>query len=90
MRDRDRLRGEHLQRLGWRYHRLWSTNWYRDPEAEVAKVQAAFERAVSGIDPGTSSDVGGGAAKPSASARSEPAAELARVPSSEVASQREV
>jgi len=49
VRDRDRLRGEHLQRLGWRYHRLWSTNWFRDPELEVARVREAYEQAVSGI-----------------------------------------
>jgi len=47
VRDRDRLRGEHLQRLGWRYHRLWSTNWFGDPDAEVAKVRDAYSRAVS-------------------------------------------
>ncbi len=51
VRDRDRLRGEHLQRLGWRYHRLWSTNWFRDPEAEVARVKEAYDRAVSEIEP---------------------------------------
>src|SRR4029077_19577532 len=34
VRDRDRLRGEHLQRLGWRFHRIWSTNWFRDAKAE--------------------------------------------------------
>jgi very-short-patch-repair endonuclease len=49
VRDRDRLRGEHLQRLGWRYHRLWSTNWFRDPDREVQRVREAFEHAVSGI-----------------------------------------
>ena len=47
VRDRDRLRGEHLQRLGWKYHRLWSTNWFQDPEAEVAKLQEAYSQAVS-------------------------------------------
>jgi very-short-patch-repair endonuclease len=47
VRDRDRLRGEHLQRLGWKYHRLWSTNWFQDPEAEVAKLQKAYSQAVS-------------------------------------------
>jgi very-short-patch-repair endonuclease len=51
VRDRDRLRGEHLQRLGWRFHRLWSTNWFHDPQAEVAKVRDAYERAVSAADP---------------------------------------
>jgi very-short-patch-repair endonuclease len=51
VRDRDRLRGEHLQRLGWQYHRLWSTNWFRDPDAEVAKVQDAYLKAVSDTEP---------------------------------------
>ncbi len=51
VRDRDRLRGEHLQRLGWRYHRLWSTSWFQDPQAELAKVKAAYEQAVAETDP---------------------------------------
>jgi very-short-patch-repair endonuclease len=46
VRDRDRLRGEHLQRLGWRFHRIWSTNWFRDPQAEVTKLQKAYLEAV--------------------------------------------
>src|SRR5215475_11037337 len=51
VRDRDRLRGEHLQRLGWGFHRLWSTNWFTDPQGEVAKVRDAYDRAVSATDP---------------------------------------
>ncbi len=39
VRDRDRLRKEHLERLGWSFHRLWSTNWFHDPDAEVAKLR---------------------------------------------------
>jgi very-short-patch-repair endonuclease len=54
VRDRDRLRGEHLQRLGWRYHRLWSTNWFRNPDDEVAKVREAYQRAVSAAEAGES------------------------------------
>ena len=46
VRDRDRLRKEHLERLGWRFHRLWSTNWFQDPDAEVAKLREAYEQAV--------------------------------------------
>ena len=51
VRDRDRLRGEHLQRLGWSFHRLWSTNWFSDPQAEVAKLRAAYDRAVAATGP---------------------------------------
>lgn len=45
-RDRDRLRPEVLRKRGWRYHRIWSIDWYRDPESETAKVVAAWEGAV--------------------------------------------
>jgi very-short-patch-repair endonuclease len=51
VRDRDRLRGEHLQRLGWSFHRLWSTNWFYNSTAEVTKLREAYERAVAAADP---------------------------------------
>jgi very-short-patch-repair endonuclease len=50
VRDRDRLRGEHLQRLGWSFHRLWSTNWFYDGKAEVTKLRDAYDRAVAAAD----------------------------------------
>ena len=34
-RDRDRLRQEHLERLGWYFHRLWSQDWFFHREAEI-------------------------------------------------------
>ena len=46
VRDRDRLRKEHLERLGWRVHRLWSTSWFTHPEAELAKLRTAYDQAV--------------------------------------------
>ncbi len=51
-RDRDRLRQEHLERLGWRFCRIWSTDWYNDHRREVDRVLAAYEKAVSEIDSG--------------------------------------
>jgi very-short-patch-repair endonuclease len=51
-RDRDRLRQQHLERLGWRFHRIWSTDWFTDPDAEIAKVRAAYERAATDSDGG--------------------------------------
>jgi very-short-patch-repair endonuclease len=51
VRDRDRLRKEHLERLGWRFHRLWSTNWFHDPDTEVAKLREAYEKAVAAAPP---------------------------------------
>ncbi|MCH9027043.1 MAG: DUF3320 domain-containing protein [Proteobacteria bacterium] len=44
-RDRDRLREEVLKRLGWRIHRIWSTDYFRDPEKEIRRVAEAIERA---------------------------------------------
>ncbi|MBI1763645.1 MAG: DUF3320 domain-containing protein [Acidobacteria bacterium] len=37
-RDRDRLRQEVLERLGWRIHRVWSTDWYYDRPAQVERL----------------------------------------------------
>ncbi len=34
-RDRDRLRQEVLERLGWRIHRIWSTEWFRNKSEQV-------------------------------------------------------
>lgn len=42
-RDRDRLRQEVLEGLGWRICRIWSTDWLRDPEGQVRRVQEALE-----------------------------------------------
>jgi very-short-patch-repair endonuclease len=44
-RDRDRLRQEVLEGLGWRICRIWSTDWVRGREGQVRRVQAALEKA---------------------------------------------
>lgn len=44
-RDRDRLRQGVLESLGWRFHRIWSTDWFRDPQKELARTTAAIESA---------------------------------------------
>jgi DNA polymerase III delta prime subunit len=46
-RDRDRLRGEQLGRLGWMHVRVWSTDLFRDPARDVARVHSAVQQAVS-------------------------------------------
>ncbi len=38
VRDRDRLRQMVLEQRGWKVHRIWSTDWYRDPEGQVRVV----------------------------------------------------
>jgi very-short-patch-repair endonuclease len=44
-RDRDRLRQEVLEGLGWRLHRIWSTDWFRNPQRESNKLLAAINDA---------------------------------------------
>ncbi|MGI5268882.1 AAA domain-containing protein [Nonomuraea sp. CA-218870] len=45
-RDRDRLRQTHLERLGWRFHRVWSAAWLRDPAGQTREIVRAWEQAV--------------------------------------------
>ena len=45
-RDRDRLRQEHLERLGWTFHRIWSQDWFTDKQAEIKRAKDAYETAV--------------------------------------------
>lgn len=37
-RDRDRLRQMILERLGWRIRRIWSTDWFKNPQAELQPI----------------------------------------------------
>lgn len=58
-RDRDRLRAQRLAQLGWRLHRVWTLDWWLDPEREiqrahgaiVAALAAARQRRASGSGP---------------------------------------
>lgn len=42
-RERDRLRQELLERRGWTFHRIWSTDWFNNADREVKRVVAAYE-----------------------------------------------
>jgi len=44
-RDRDKLREGVLRDLGWQIHRIWSTDWWNDPERELRKIESALEKA---------------------------------------------
>ena len=44
-RDRDRLRQGVLEGLGWNFHRIWSTDWFRNPQQEITRAVAAIEAA---------------------------------------------
>jgi very-short-patch-repair endonuclease len=56
-RDRDRLRQQHLEALGWRFHRIWSTDWFMRRDQEVDRAVAAYRAAVVHAD---RSDTSGG------------------------------
>jgi hypothetical protein len=45
-RDRDRLRQQQLENLGWRFHRIWSTDWFMRKEDEIQRALSAFDESV--------------------------------------------
>ncbi|MGN0910301.1 MAG: AAA domain-containing protein, partial [Thermoguttaceae bacterium] len=45
-RDRDRLRQEVLERSGWRYYRLWSTEWFKNRGRSLERLLHAMEEAL--------------------------------------------
>jgi very-short-patch-repair endonuclease len=44
-RERDRIREQVLVDNGWRIHRIWSTDWFRRREAEVAQLSRVLQEA---------------------------------------------
>jgi very-short-patch-repair endonuclease len=42
-RDRDRLRQEILENLGWRIYRVWSTDWFKSRDGEIKKMLRHIE-----------------------------------------------
>lgn len=51
-RERDRLRQDVLQHLGWRFHRIWSTDWFYNRTAEIERLREALEVARLGASSG--------------------------------------
>lgn len=49
-RDRDRLRQEQLERLGWTFHRIWSQDWFNDREGETERTLAAYSKALAALE----------------------------------------
>lgn len=45
-RERDRLRQELLESRGWKFHRIWSTDWFRDPDLEVSRCLDALAMSI--------------------------------------------
>ena len=46
-RERDRLRQDILEGLGWEVLRIWSTDWYRDPAQEIDRIVARLRELIS-------------------------------------------
>jgi very-short-patch-repair endonuclease len=46
-RDRDRLRQAVLEDHGWTIHRIWSSDWFQRPKAELDRLIGAIEQAKS-------------------------------------------
>ena len=41
-RERDRLRQDVLEHLGWRFHRIWSSDWFYNRRAEIERLRLAL------------------------------------------------
>lgn len=44
-RDRDRLRQSVLENMGWKFYRIWSTDWFRNKRAEKDRLLLAVRSA---------------------------------------------
>lgn len=47
-RDRDRLRQEILESLGWNIKRIWSTDWFKNPNAQLQPILNELEKLTEG------------------------------------------
>ena len=45
-RDRDRLRQQQLEKLGWTFHRIWSTDWFLRSQDEIERTIQAYRKAI--------------------------------------------
>jgi len=48
-RDRDRLRQQQLENLGWVFHRIWSTDWFMRKNEEVERAWNCYQSALSNL-----------------------------------------
>ena len=49
-RDRDRLRQEILERLGWTFYRVWSTDWFKTNKLAKERLLQAVKDAIENFD----------------------------------------
>lgn len=56
-RERDRLRQEVLENMGWRIYRIWSTDWIKDHQTEGQALLAVINDAISNFGDSSNSEV---------------------------------
>jgi hypothetical protein len=78
-RERDRLRQDVLEHLGWRFHRIWSTDWFYNRRAEIERLRVALNAAREIAEAGVRID-GANRARPVSTAAIEMAAPAFEVP----------
>ena len=78
-RERDRLRQEVLENMGWRFHRIWLTDWFYRRGETIQRLKAALEEAEMAVpkmrpkeiagarQPTSAADLNGAAPTPAAS-----------------------
>lgn len=49
-RDRDRLRQEVLEKLGWKFYRIWSIDWFLNKETEKKKLLQAVNKSIENFE----------------------------------------
>jgi len=55
-RDRDRLRQSVLEGLGWNINRIWSTDWFKNPAAQLRPIIDELDTLRTVIEPSTGHD----------------------------------
>ena len=78
-RERDRLRQDVLEHLGWRFHRIWSTDWFHRRREEIERLRTALAEAREAAEAGVKLD-GANRAGARPVVESAPAAEAFVVP----------
>ena len=51
-RERDRLRQDVLEHLGWRFHRIWSTDWFYNRHDQIERLRLVLAAAREAADGG--------------------------------------
>jgi hypothetical protein len=80
-RERDRLRQDVLEHLGWRFHRIWSTDWFYQRAKEIERLRIALSEAHEADQAGVRlTGANNGSALARVDSESAPAAPMIEVP----------